>query len=399
MPRLRNSLILTLFIALCIAGTTACHKKDKVGTTEISGHIAEINEYGQLIPDFSPSDMKAAGFDYADLVEVYVGDDIHLTNIPLVTSFNETAILAPAYVDYNALGTQYGFGMLNGDFHYFIGGEVGDKCTVKLSSKGGYLKTYEILKSIYPVERRNNETAEQYANFRMVETTGIAEGVLYRSSNPLNCVNNPGRYRVADSLARVVGIKTEIDLADSPEKINSYISSESYESTYCPQLFKDGNTIACSMSSNTFSDDFKTKLANAIRFIISHESPYLIHCNEGKDRCGFVALLLESLAGAGIEEIRKDYMTTLCNFYQISHDGESYRLRQSLSVDRMMWFICNENDLDHFADIDWDGIDIDSKITDDKLRSSVIEFIKECGISEDEIDALKTKLSTSSPVL
>lgn len=64
--------------------------------------------------------------------------------------------------------------MLNGDFHYYIGGEVGDKVTMKLAKKGGYSKTYELMKSIYSVERRSDETAEQYANFRMVNTTGIA---------------------------------------------------------------------------------------------------------------------------------------------------------------------------------------------------------------------------------
>ena len=34
-------------------------------------------------------------------------------------------------------------------------------------------------------------------------------------------------------------------------------------------------------------------LAEGMRFIINNDGPYLIHCNEGKDRAGFVSALIE----------------------------------------------------------------------------------------------------------
>ena len=376
---------------LCIAAavlTASCQNGGK--TVEISGHIVEINGYGQAIPDFTPADMKAAGFDYGDLIEVTIGDDIHLTDIPFVTSFNEVAILAPSYVDYNAKGNDYGFSMLNGDFHRYIGGNIGDKCTMRLSSKGGYLHTYEMMKSVYTEERREGETDEEYANFRKVETTGIAPGVLYRSSNPLNCVNNAGRYAVADRLAEKAGIKTEIDLADTAEKLAVYMSMEGYASTYCPALYKAGCTIACGMMADSFSDDFKSRMGDAMRFIIDHEPPYLIHCNEGKDRCGFVSMVLEALAGAGIEEIRRDYMITMLNFYRIPDRGESYNLRQSLSIDRMVWLMCNEEALRDYRKIDWKSADPGNA----DLQSAVEKYLGECGLDADECAALKSRLQT-----
>lgn len=392
--------------ALSLILLSSCHGgKDEPVLCEISGEIVEINSYGQLIPDFTPADMKAAGFDYADLIDVTIGDDIHLTNVPFVSSFNEVAILGPSYVDYNARGEEYGFSMLNGDFHYYVGGKVGDRCTMKMASKGGYGKTYELMKSVYPIDRRPDESAEQYANFRMVTTSGIAQRVLYRSSNPLNCVNNPGRYRVVDSLAEVVGIKTEIDLADTPQKVEKYMESEGYASTYCPGLFRDGNTIACGMSANAFAEDFKTRLGEAVKFMIGHEPPYLIHCNEGKDRCGFVTMLLEAFAGAGIEELRRDYMVTMLNFYQIPDGGESYKLRQSLSIDRMIWLMENEDALENFLEIDWDGIDVSNIDWDGlgfyknpnfqgvSLQAAAKKFLVECGVSEEECGLLKSILA------
>ena len=385
---------------------TACHREgpEKQSLPEISGTIVEVNGYGQPIPSFTPAQMSEVGFDYADLVDVKIGNKVVLYNVPYVSSFNEVAILGPSYVDYNARGDDFGFAMLNGDFHYYIGGEVGDKVTMTLSEKGGYQQTYDLMKSVYPVERRSNETAEQYANFRMVTTTGVAPGVLYRSSNPLNCVNNPSRYAVVDSLARQIGIKTEIDLADTPEKVEKYMATEGYASTYCPALYKAGNTIACGMMANTFCDDFKTRLGKAVQFMISHEPPYLIHCNEGKDRCGFVSMLFEALCGASIDELRRDYMVTMLNFYQIPDGGESYALRQSLSIDRMIWLMCNEDALEDYkkikwetidvSDIDWDGLGFyKTQLQGVTLQASAAGYLRECGLDDTQIASLRSILT------
>ncbi len=398
------------FCPILLVLLVACDKQQPADVpTEqgtIEGTIVEVNGYGQPIPSFTPADMAAAGFDYADLMEVTICDTLVLHNVPYVSSFNEVAILGPSFVDYNARGDDYGFAMLNGDFHYYIGGNVGDRVVLKISKKGGYQQTYELMKSVYQTERQPNETAEEYANFRMITTTNIARGVLYRSSNPLNNVNNAGRYCVADSLARVVGIRTEIDLADTPEKLVTYMASPDYASTYCRALYDNGKTIACGMMANTFCDDFKMRLGKAMRFIIDNEPPYLIHCNEGKDRCGFVSMLLEALAGADIDELRRDYMITMLNFYKIEDYGASYQLRQSLSIDRMIWLLCNEDALQNYTAIDWSTIDVSNidweglgfyqvNLQGPTLQNAAVNYLKECGLAETEIQSLQKRLTTA----
>ncbi len=384
----------SLFVALAaLAMLSACsNNSDEAPTPSgvISGVIVEVNDYGQPIPNFTPADMARAGMDYGDLLDVTIGHDIRLEYLPYVSSFNEVAILAPSYVDYNAHGDDYGFAMLNGNFHHYIGGEVGDSVVMKLVQKGGYKMTYELMKSVYQTERRPNETAEQYANFRMINTTGIAPGVIYRSSNPLNCDKNPGRYAVADSLAQSVGINTEIDLADTPEKVRTYMASQGYASTYCPQLFNEGRTIACGMMADSFHDDFKAKMGEAVRFMIAHEPPYLIHCNEGKDRCGFVSMVIEAFAGASLDEMCRDYMITMLNFYQIPDEGDSYNLRQSLSVNRLLWLLCYEEALDDYNSINWDY-----KMSDleGKTQAAAEKYLKECGLSDEECNQLRDILS------
>lgn len=404
--KMKKNLILTLTLpALLLACSSNDESAFKTQPVEISGTIVEVNDYGQPIPDFTPAQMEAVGFGYADLVNVKIGDKLQLTNVPYVSSFNEVAILGPSYVDYNAHGDDYGFAMLNGDFHYYIGGEVGDKVTMTLSEKGGYSETYELMKSVYDVDRHADETAEQYANFRMVTTTGIADSVLFRSSNPLNPDKNPGRYGVVDSLAREAGIKTEIDLADTPEKVEMYMARNGYASTYCPQLFTAGNTIACGMMANSFSSDFKERLGKAVKFMVAHKPPYLIHCNEGKDRCGFVSMVFEALMGASSDELCRDYMITMLNFYHIEDGGASYQMRQKLAIERMIWLMCNEDALDDYTKIDWSTIDV-SKIDWEglgfyttktlqgpNLQAAAKKYLLECGATDEEIEQLRAILS------
>jgi hypothetical protein len=56
-----------------------------------------------------------------------------------------------------------------------------------------------------------------------------------------------------------------------------------------------------------------------------HEGPYLVHCTEGKDRTGFVCMLLEALCGASYDEIVDDYMITYDNYYGITKEAEAER--------------------------------------------------------------------------
>jgi len=49
----------------------------------------------------------------------------------------------------------------------------------------------------------------------------------------------------------------------------------------------------------------------------SADGPYLVHCLEGKDRTGFVCIVLEALMSATYQEIVDDYMLTYNNYYHI----------------------------------------------------------------------------------
>ena len=64
-----------------------------------------------------------------------------------------------------------------------------------------------------------------------------------------------------------------------------------------------GDIITLDKGLDFRAENYRQKLADGLRFIASHEGPYLIHCNEGKDRTGFVTAMLEALIGADAREI------------------------------------------------------------------------------------------------
>lgn len=407
MKKLGSIFTIATMIVASTFGLTSCQQDDEMDNTlkveneysitpslvgnvvkgngfKASKEVADIDSYGMLVPSFTPQDLLDAGFDYSDLLDVKIGDNICLHDVPFVTGFNEVGVLETCFCDYNAQGKMYGFGLLHGNFSERIGGKPGDKIEITLSKRHGYMDTWKVMKSIYSPDRNMYDSDEIFANFRAVNTTGMAKGVLYRSSNPLNPKDNEVRYAFVDKLAEAAGVNTEIDLADTDAKIATYRNMDGFASTYCPNLFDKGNTIALGLTADVYSDTFMKKLGKGLRFMINHDAPYLVHCNEGKDRCGFVIILLESLAGAKYEEVANDYMQTLINFYKIQKGDMSYALRQTKSVDRLVWLLENIDAVEDYTNINW----ADKNPASVNLQQAAHDYVIKCGLSESECDKL-----------
>ena len=56
--------------------------------------------------------------------------------------------------------------------------------------------------------------------------------------------------------------------------------------------------------------DFRERLRPAFEAVIASNGPVVVHCTVGKDRTGFVAAVLQLLAGARREDILADYLET-----------------------------------------------------------------------------------------
>jgi protein tyrosine/serine phosphatase len=117
-------------------------------------------------------------------------------------------------------------------------------------------------------------------------------------------------------------------------------------------------------------------LAEGMRFIINNNGPYLIHCNEGKDRAGFVSTLLECLMGATLDEVVDDYMETYYNYYGVEKGSEKYDAVVNSNIIKTL----NAN------------FKVDDVYKADLVAEAEAFFMQNVGLTEDEVAALKAKL-------
>jgi protein tyrosine/serine phosphatase len=152
-------------------------------------------------------------------------------------------------------------------------------------------------------------------NFREISMGNISPKTVYRSSHPIY----NGR-QVADIIlsANNARIKTILNLSDSIQSLQS-------RAILCPwykKIVDSGNVLALhiSLSFNALDRGFCKKLKEGLEFMINRDPPYLIHCEAGIDRTGFLAIILESFMGAELNTIAKDYMLSFVDSSEYSHD-------------------------------------------------------------------------------
>ena len=287
----------------------------------LEGVVTGISKYGNAATDISKEAVENAGYAPGDLVTLTVKD--YSVTAPLGTDYSNVdsgSVVAVVSDEGIEIAVNYG------SFAAESGAAVGDTVFVDMAEKGGYAEEYAIRQLERTDNREDYASDEIFANFRMVDEGNIAEGVLYRSCSP---VRGDARAPFADSLAEKAGIATVINLADSPESMAEGLSLAPYYSA----LVDAGSVITLDMGVDFFSEDFTTKLADGLRFMISNEAPYLVHCNEGKDRAGMTVALLEALSGASMDEIVADYMESYENYYGVEEGSEQYQMISKIITD------------------------------------------------------------------
>jgi hypothetical protein len=358
------------------------------GYPAVEAGIAEISKHGNLILTVSPETMMELGYEEADLIDVEIGSRHEI--MPVGTNYSD--------VDYGKTICRYD---LEDEIHHIAlavsGGsfaglmEVADKeetddekgyqwifrdgidenagVRITMAEKQGYAEELKIHKI---TASRTNERSgypdlsdAEYANFRAVSTSGMGKDTLFRSASPVN--PKIGRNKEADEALSLNGVHTIINLADYENEMKEY---PDYSLTYYSKCV----ILNAAMSMDMTLEENRQKLASAIRFINQNEGPYLIHCLEGKDRTGYVAAILECLMGAELDEVVDDYMVTYYNFYGLKEGDESY--------DRIAALITGQLNAAFGTELK-EG---------DTLAVYAEQYLKDTGLSDEEIAELKTRL-------
>ena len=369
---------LSALVLILVVMLSGCAK-----TVETTAHVAEIAKYGNLILDITGAELFNQGYEYGDVLEVRVAG--RTVEVPLCSNYsdvdNGVAVLRAASADsplvlainMSDFATTYGIAAKSTieeepgyEWDYLIQAPVEIKITMK--QEGGYRDQWLVHQLVGSVERSDyaHLSDEAFANFRVIDTTGMGAGKLYRSSSPINPAI--GRSTYADKAARDAGIRTVINLADPS---NAYETSED-------SYYRSCQVTYLNLGMDPLAEDFKAGLAQGMRSIISGEAPYLIHCNEGKDRAGFVSAVLECLMGATADEVVDDYMETFFNYYGVEKGTEKYNAVVNSNIIPTLKTIFGVADI-YTADLE---------------AEAEAYFMEDLGLSAKEVAELKVKLGS-----
>ena len=252
-----------------------------------------------------------------------------------------------------------------------------DTASVYLNERGKYADIQAARDIHYYDERERYTTDEEFANFRSIYMGNLAENRLYRSASP--CDNQHNRAPYVDKLMEQAGVNGILNLSDSHLKIRGYIEKENFDSPYFLSLYRNDKVIPLALNMNYLSDEFAVTVAQGITALTETEPPYLVHCTEGKDRTGFVCMLVEALAGAEYQQIADDYMVTYDNYYGITAESEpdKYKTILEKNLDAMIRSIVGDESVD---------------ITTADLSVYAKNYLIKAGMSEEEIAAFLSRI-------
>ena len=348
---------------------------------EISATIYDIAKYGNLILMMSGAELLDKGYEYGDLFEIEIAgqtfelpmcsnySDVDSGELVMRVSAAEDAVVVAINMgDFATTAKIAEKSKIEEDPGYRWDYLVETPVAVKIALKeaGAYREEWLVRQLVRTDAREDyaHLSDEAFANFRVVDTTGMGVGKLYRSSSPIN--PDIGRSTYADAAAKNAGVVTVINLADAS---NTYeLPTDAY--------YNSCQVTYLNLGMEFLAETFTESLAVGMRAIINGEGPYLIHCNEGKDRAGFVSALLECLMGATVDEVADDYMETYINYYGVEKGSEKYDA------------VLNNNLIKSLNSV----FGVDDIYTADLAIEAEAYMIENLGLSADEVTALRAKL-------
>ena len=359
---------------------------------QVETMIQDIDRQGNIILNISVQELNETGYEAGDVITVVINDKSF--DMPIGLMINEVSSKEEICLFESESSSKDIIKLASRNDSFCSKAEIGEVELIdeepgyrvlwteettqaipvlfKMKQKQGHNDDYPTDEHVYERKKERKEyphlSDEEFANFRMIDTAGIKENVLYRSSSPVNPKLN--RNLEADEAIRDAGIKTVFNMADYQNGIKLY---DDYENSY----YSSCEVTALNMSTKFDSEEFGHRLAEGYRFMIAHEGPYLIHCTEGKDRTGFASAIIECLMGAEADEVVSDYMKSFYNYYGVRLGSLVYNNIAERNIKKDLATAFHIETI--FANVD--------------LSACAKEYLLEIGMSEEEIDLFKKRLS------
>ncbi|MGP1593812.1 MAG: tyrosine-protein phosphatase [Treponema sp.] len=313
----------TAIVCLCCisCATTGTHQKTYPG---ITGTVTKIGRHDRAMTDISFAKMEEAGYAQGDMVYVAFKNGYTFT-APIVKNYEVPA--GSFCVKKESSSGLMSFAVNYANISRITGITAGEPFTLTMVKKAGYLEELTSRYITYTHKREDFASDAVFANYREVTLNGvIAPKTLYRGSHPTK--TKWARAPYVSRLLEEAGIQTIINIGDTPEALTKeYLaSSNEFASAYYKKLVDNQHVLSLGINRNYTEDAFMTGIVQGLTFMAHNPAPYYFHCTEGKDRTGFMGILLGMLMGADMQVVYDDYMESFINYYGLKRDSKNYRI-------------------------------------------------------------------------
>lgn len=372
-------LIKFVILASSLLSMASCSNSESRSAKEISGiSISRYEEFDHAYIHVTMDELTKNGYKLGDTVDFSFSNGYKVDNVPLFDGYygvkGDFLFVAYPTYEFPVLVKQYGECII----------ELGkldpsrDTASIKLNTAGLKKDLQDTLSSKYSNDVKEFPSIEVFANYRDIKVGNIKPERLYRSASPVD--NSANRATYVSELMKQDKIDYVFDLSNTREKQENFASKETTHQ-YWKDLFNNNQVFDCKVSANFYEDAYFPKIKVLCDGIIDNDGKYLFHCFEGKDRTGFVAILLEAICGATVEEIEKDYFVTYFNYYKLTKEKnpKQYNIFKEMRFYQMTNFFIGQN--------------LNEKATTELLHNGSISYLKKCGLSENRINLLIDKLT------
>lgn len=334
-------------------------------------NVSEHPKFGAVLADKSFDELYNAGFSLGDSVDITFSNGVVIKDVPFYDAFNVKAHepIICHHPGYEKIFVTFNDGPA---MYKKLKLTENDTISFSLNTKAKYLNIHNAMKIFYSRNRRDYLNDIVFSNFRPLNYGKLKRNLFYRSSSPFDKVEN--RVDIVNSFLQEFQINYIYDLADDKSDLDSFYS-KSNENLYWKKLYDNNSVMALSMSSAIASLDYKKNCVEILRSVMQNKGPYLINCTLGKDRTGYVSMLIEALAFATKDELERDYMLSFINLHQLDpNDIAKYNLIRDLKLSNYICYLAN--------------VDTLNDLTDEKLHTGAINYLLDGGMSKDEISVL-----------
>ena len=395
---LLSTLVLTLSVSACSnnkskessVSSKASESSEIISSSQISESSSQsINpvlnnyaihrdeEFGGAYINISIQAFNNLGFKFGDSLDLAFSNDVKYEDIGYYSGYyvpagQELVVGYPGY-DYIKFCINYG-----DDVYAKHNFNTDTKVTITVNEEQKYKDIEETLSISYSDDVTKYESEEQFANFREITAGRAKPGLLYRGASPID--DSRKRSAVVDSLLQKNGIQYNIDLADKEESVYGENPNKKYVvHDYFQSLKDDNKVVFLGMAAAYKNDDFSNKMKTLFLSILNNDGPYYIHCLEGKDRTGYVCMVIEALLGASYDELIEDYFITYHNYYGIEKGTNKYDVIKSMHIDEMIRFVFD--------------FDKGTLLLGANFKSKANSYLLAIGLTQEQIDAVQTKLA------